>query len=276
MKRIILLLCITVKLFCYNVEMNCSNKSKSIIGISEYVTNFTEINRILKIDLRKELIKINKKDNYNANNNMSEILQIKYIGINICFNSSNDYFIDAFIQDKHWWKNSAKIYLILTKQDNKYKVSYKYFGTGDASYADASVIDIDYDGKYELLLIYDISGNQSASIWADIYKYDNGKKELTCIFNQGMIEEYGIFPYSYNNTFCFQKGNKSLDIVLYIDTKVGKVSDLFEEPYKSKYIKLLNGVTPVKQEVKFIFDGKRYVVPKEMYNYRKYIIEYLK
>lgn len=169
------------------------------------------------------------------------------------------------------------------KKGGVYLLSFKDVGWNKSSDIEPELIDIDSDGKSEIIIESDGSGNQGTDESVTIYKLFDTK--FRPMFTEGLAETYGMFPYSYSNIFYFIKDSnnpKLLAIVYRINTHFEPFNPQIDDEDRKAYFKsVFEKYGPdisktFKGEYVFRFDGSRYICSKTMYDYRQYLREYLK
>lgn len=242
----------------------------------KFNSSFQSLNRILGVDLKKLLRELYEKENPNSVRQKLKEIEFRHLPVNFSHDQGNkvDYLIQAHLRTD-WEKIDTNIVLVFIKAGNKYELKFKWVGWNKSFESNPKLIDIDSDNKMEILLEADFSGNQSTASFVNIWKFLEG--EFRIVFDEGIVEGYGLFPYSYANTYKFAKNkdnSKLLDIVFTIHTDIDEhqVSN-----YKKNSIKFdFDLPKPFHDNVLYQFNGKEYVPNKEVYDYRKYIRLYLK
>lgn len=242
----------------------------------KFNSSFQSLNQILRVDVKKLLRELYEKENPNSVRQELKTIEFRHLRVNFSHNEGNDvdYLIQAHLRTD-WWKTDTNIILAFIKAANKYELKFKWVGWNKGFRSNPKLIDIDSDNKKEILLEADFSGNQSSASFVNIWKFLEG--EFKIVFDEGLYEGYGLFPYSYTNTYKFAKNgqnSKLLDIVFTIRTDI---DELQVSSYKKNNIKIdFDLPKPFHGDVLYQFNGKEYVPNKEVYDYRKYIRLYLK
>ncbi len=263
MKKLLLILIILIINNCY------IKKVKSEILKFPNKKKFSQINKILNLNLKKYLLEIFNKDNPNSDVQSIKNTSFDYHKINFSnpnSDSKNDIIIKANLIAT-FWKSNTTIFLIYIFNDNKYIEKFKWIGWNAKYDINPKIIDIDLDKSKELIIESDGSGNQSTYLTVSIWKFIDDK--FYKIFDEGLNECYSYFPYSYNNEYKFiESKNKKLDIFFTIRTKIDKYNKRYhlEKGYNDKVYKKFGGIT---NSYIFKFKDKKYYSDKEIIKYQK-------
>lgn len=249
--------------------------SKDIETVN-FNSSFQSLNRILGVSLKHLLEGLYEKENPNSVHQKLKEIKVRHLGVNFSHDQGNnvDYLIQGHLRTD-WWKTDTNIILVFIRSGNQYELKFKWVGWNKSFRSNPKLIDIDSDNKKEILLEEDFSGNQSTGSFVSIWKFMEG--EFMIVFDEGLKEAYGFFPYSYRNAYKFSKNkydSKLLDIVFTIHTEIAEHQVAY---YKNNNIKLgFDLPKPFHDDVLYQFNGKKYVPNKEGYDYRKYMRLYLK
>jgi len=239
----------------------------------KFKKDFSSINAVLGIRLEQLLRDIYPEEN--RNRAQEKIREMEYKAMRVNFSrheGCSDYLIKANIYTD-WWKVNATILLAYVRIKNSYHLTFKWIGSSKNFDVHPVLIDIDSDGKKEVLLETDGSGNQSTAVKVTVWRY-NGDRFLT-VFRQGVMEGYALFPYSYSNNYVFvknEKNSKLMDIRYRIHTEV-------DETLLPEYRKIRGSVKipkPFQDDIRFQFNGMVYVPNKKVYDYRKPLRQFLR
>ncbi|MDD5687949.1 MAG: hypothetical protein PHE88_08970 [Elusimicrobia bacterium] len=269
----------------FAVENNGSQiiKVKNVFQDIGYEEGFKDIDRVLKINLKKLIESTFLSDKFGSELKEIEKIEFKICKTNLYNDDNSDILIKVKITATEWKSNTCIIFGFIYK-DGNYVLTFKDIGWNKSFDIEPKLIDIDSDGKYEIVIEADSSGNQSSALFVTIYKLVTDK--YIPVFEEGLDECYASFPYSYTNKYYFVKNktkskSKLIDIVYNIKTHFESYNPKTDNGkdisyYNKIYEKYGNEIfRPFKGEYVFTFDGSKYVCNKEMYDYRKYLIQFL-
>ena len=244
------------------------------ITSSQVDTSFSFINRVLNIDLEKTLRESFLKDNPNSKYAEVERItfQFQLTNFSRSFGSNEDYLIVADLEtDERHWKAATTIILGFIDMGDRYEQKFRWIGWNKGFHVCPKLVDIDSDSVKEILIEEDDSGNQSTHYYVTLWKYMDG--QFREVFQEGLDEAGGTFPYSYHNTYSFAKNVRSpmlLDIRFIMDAGISFFGEDNQE-----YVDRISGDYGIElpehlhQEVMFSFDGSTYLPTVEVYDYEK-------
>lgn len=251
------------------VQTVINNKNESKLNWGNSAGKFDSINEILQINVYDIVVNLYE----NKECGMNRMKQIENIDLKIDNTNFSDeggilqdYFITVGIKSD-WWKDDALIILVFIYNEGEYRLAYEYLH-GLAKPMNVNLMDIDTDTKSEIVIEEDFSGNQAMDNTVRILKY-NGSEFVT-IFEEGLSQCCGTFPYSYANSYQFVRNKenpKLFDIVFSVKTVIDDdLMNEFDDDYTFP--------KPINDQVIFTFNGQRYLSNKEVENYRKPFMDY--
>jgi hypothetical protein len=179
----------------------------------------------------------------------------------------NDYLVQL---NKPNIKYSQDLTVAFVKLRGKYHLAFEYYFAGKDG-GEPTLLDIDSDGRSEILIVADEAGNQSTRETVTIWRYRQPRFQI--IFREGLNEAYGFFPYNYENKYCF-KPNRANTRLLDIDFRINTSIDFYTSEAEKLYGSQVQGLRPVTDSVTFTFNGVKYVPHKRFYDYRKVFRRY--
>lgn len=240
------------------------------IDFEESIVKPDYISSILKINIIDVISSI-----YDSDRSVSDKLEkvnfeeFKKVNFSSTYGDEKDYLIKGSYKTT-FWKDDREILLVFINENNQYVLKFRFARPISSRTTLYSLIDFDSDGKQEIISNFRAMGNSGYYIsTVGIYKYmnDNFKE----VFNQELEEGNGLSPYSYKNSYEFVNDindSSKLNILFKIET-------VFNEEMLEIIDKNLNDIPlekrkTFKDEVLFIFDGKKYVPTKELYDFKGY------
>ena len=187
--------------------------------------------------------------------------------------SKNDYLILADLETgENNWKAATTVILGFIHAGNEYEQKFKWMGWNKGFQVRPELVDIDSDSVKEILIEEDDSGNQSTHAFVTLWRYLDG--QFRVVFQQGLVEGGGVFPYSYMNEYSFIRNaldSKLFDIQFIIDAGVDTDDEDLDQSYFDTIYKDYGIEMPrhVHQEVLFLFNGSDYFPNKEVYDYER-------
>jgi|GEM_PF-6174146 len=266
---VVLLLSMVSTGFGYEYETDAGHASAPIVSdANPEGTNFEKIDRRLGLDLRKTLIDFHTQENLNQVHEPTAVSRVAFTAIPVQVVSGDDVFIYAKVEDSTWWKKSSILALVYVKTGKQYELAYHYVGWAKGADAAFKTIDLDHDGRSELIAEYDMSGNQSTAVWVRIYRFQGAK--AVEIFKQGLEEQYAFWPYTYANTYSFipnagQPGRLDIAFTVSTDVTPHSKADLPEALRQTVFPK------PVKETIRFAYNNAQYRPLQPVYDFRKSI-----
>ncbi len=231
------------------------------------------INRTLKLDFEQEIEKeIDKYQTKYANDTLDDLANDAICTIrpvNFTHNSGNH---SDFLVYVEFFGSDISMSFGFVLENGQYYPRFKYVGAGKSAVT-PKLIDIDSDGKMELLLIADEAGNQSGKDFITIWRYQ--RKRFEEIFREGLSEGYMYCPYFYHNSYSFIKNpinNKMLDISFHVSTD----TEFFDVKEPISFYKRYGNFLPKKDSTIFVFNGTKYIPKKKFYDYRAFFRRWCK
>ena len=238
-------------------------------------TLFSSIDSVLKISLEDSLryyfLTENPNSKYATMQRMT--FQAQTVNLSAPLGLRDDYIIAADLETgKLDWKAATTIILCFINTGKGYEQRVRWIGWNKSFQMRPELIDIDSDSIQEILIKEDDSGNQGTHFYMTLWKYIQGQFQV--VFQQGLDEGGGVFPYSYSNRYSFVKNANNpllLDIRFTVDAGVAIHDDDYDQKSVEKISRGYGIELPkhVHQEVLFSFDGSRYVPTVEVYDYGK-------
>jgi len=199
--------------------------------------------------------------------------EIKHINLSTNAANVNDgYIIEGSIQSIPRHPYNVIAVIKENKKTQNDKTSYKLVFNYDGLELKYDLVDIDIDGRQEILIFDSDYGACASSEELKLFKYQNNK--FSCIFNEGLSSESPAIPttnqnkfmlYCYKNNYEFVKSKdnpKLFDIIFNIETQPQELVEKWNDDDCD------TNHESIKDTVIFTFDGEKYVPNKEFYDYK--------
>ena len=168
---------------------------------------------------------------------------------------------------------SAAMIFVFIEGGGKYTQKLFWAGYHHADDPSIEFPDIDSDGRAEIEITSDASGNGGWNEVVELYRFE--KRSFALIFNQSLSANFGLSPYTYSNHVEFARNRQNhslLDIRFRISTGLiddGEPGTNTQEVRDRLKEYGLESFTPVRDTVLFVFDGRKYVPSKPVPDYAK-------
>lgn len=248
----------------------------TIQGFPVYGSSFDEIRRATHCDVEK-LLKDDMRGGLFSNEGRvfldfheltagQSTLQDKVSLLRIFY----DFRVPANAPIGGWTMDKMQRVMIVSTHGNTCTRRFEWRGSRKSCTASFKTIDIEGDGMYEVIIEDDRSGNGGTENRVEVLKYLGGQFRI--VFEAGLNRSKGAFPYSYENSYKFVANGvrpELLDIILSISTEVDVP---YSDPEYSGYLRAngLLGFKPIKQTVRYMFDGRKYTPTGKPYEYDAY------
>jgi hypothetical protein len=269
-----------------------------IVEISQEIKytddDFSEIDKILGLDLKNAIIDFYYKEMQNSADDFGDIVfqskkDIDDAGMTPISIGVSDPIKTSFTEEKtsSGYVITGEIMLSQAKWSKRFVMTFisdkgaftpKFMKVSDYT-INVNLIDIDSDGKYEIAAERYIgdglnSGHSIISVWA------YGNNNFNTVFESDLSEFIVDFPYSYGNKYEFRRNvndPKLVDLIFTISTSFDSetFSDTGNPFYELNHKIFVSGKPGTfTDNITYVFDGERYVPNKEVYEYRSFFIEW--